>query len=540
MPYTASIIQRRFVYIPDKILELGGAGWLRKLPVLKLPWSRIRLGLICAVTPNATSNIADCNFLLGLCAGQDYPGASYNTLNFIGASLVGTQAVGATRLLTYTASTTGPYYAATAGYFLSKTEGNIASSSTAFGTPVSLSLAATGRYRRRTLLVLDITKTQGDSGALTMTLYGPSTALVQTTDYRPDDLIAAVDCLTTPTIRDQAMTQLHTAATVLYSPMIGAVDTLEVFWGNTTFPLEISAVAAYVTGPAYYSGSSLLGTATEVFDEYGTTSGSIPEASFLTGGSGWLAPGSVAYDTTISNTANTSNLAPQIYTQYVGTTNTPDDPFEQYLAGTVNSGTSPINQGTWWGGDGIMKAAADLPAPQVYTAYVGTTSVPDEPFQQYALGTVTAATITLGSWWGGNGISLIRVAPVNAPQTYVAFAGTTYNPNDNFESYTVNNGSTTYGTTDSFGGQMVYWGSNTGTVYTGGSYANVGTSTSNPFPAILATYNYGTDGNAFYGTTVGLPYDDFQSYGTGSITSGVTVNGSYWGTTASVYSYIVY
>src|SRR5512139_3944747 len=143
MPYTASIIERRFIYIPDKILCLGGAAWLRQLPVLTLPWSRIRIGLICAVSPNGVSNIPDTSFTLGICSGQEYPGSSYNTLNYIGASLIGTQAVAATRLLTYTAA--GPYYACTAGYFFAKTEGVINSTSTTFTTAVNLALAATGR-----------------------------------------------------------------------------------------------------------------------------------------------------------------------------------------------------------------------------------------------------------------------------------------------------------------------------------------------------------------------------------------------------------
>jgi hypothetical protein len=538
MPYTASIIERQFIYIPDKILCLGGAAWLRQLPVLTLPWSRIRIGLICAVTPDGVNNIQDTSFTLGLCSGQQYPGSSFTTLNYLGASLIGTQAVAATRLLTYNAS--GPYYGCTAGYFFCKTEGTINSTSTTFATAVNLSPAYTGRYKRRTLLVLDITKSQGESGAVTMTLYGPSTTLVQTTDYRPDDLQDALDCLTTPTIRDQAMTQLHSVATVMYSPMLGAVDTLEIFWGNTAFPLEISAIGAFVTAPPYYSGTSLLGTAIDRFDEYGTTYGSISETSFLSGGSGWAADGSVVYDVTIGASANTSNLAPQVYTQYVGTTNTPDDPFEQYLVGTVNSGTSPVNMGTWWGGAGSVLAVADLYAAQIYTEYVGTTSAPDDPFEQYALGTVTSSTITLGTWWGGTGISIIQAAPVIAPQSYTAFAGTTYNPNDDFESYVVNNGSTTYGTTSSFSGMMPYWGSNTGTIYSGGSFADIGTTSFNPFPMVFATYNYPTDGNALYGTTVGLPYDTFESYGTGSITSGVTVNGSYWGANANVYTYLVY
>src|SRR5512143_81472 len=539
MPFTASIIQRNFIYVPDTILKLGAAAWLRKLPVLSEPWSRIRIGLICAVTPNGTGNIADVMFTLGICSGNVYPGSNVNTLNFLGASLIGTQAVGATRLLTYTASATGPYYACTAGYFFAKAEGNVYSTGAGFSPALALSTAFTGRYDRRTLIVLDITKSQGDAGAVTMTLYGPSTTLVQNTDYRPDDLQYALDNVTTPTIRGQALSVLSSNSTVVFSPLTGDIDTLEVFWSSNAFPLEISAIGATIILPPFYS-SNIAGSAIDTFEGYATSSGSIPESTFLTGGSGWSGAGSIGYDVVdFGASANTSNLAPQVYGQLIGTTNVPDDPFEQYLAGTVNSGVT-VNQGTFWGGPAIIVAQANLPAPQSFGAYVGTTSQPIDTFEQYSLGTVNSGiTINQGTFWGGNA-TITGASLVYGPCGFQAnFVGTQGAPWEPFEAYTVNNGSTTGGTTSIFA-YGSFWTSY-GSIYSGGSYnqTRFGTTAINPLPAINIIYGT-TAGNAFYGTVIGQPHDTFEQYSVGVIVSGATVNaGSGWSTYGTVYSYSI-
>jgi hypothetical protein len=409
MPFTASIIQRSFIYVPDKILKLGGASWMRTMPILTQPWSRIRIGLLCSVTPDSTNNISDALFTLGICSGTALPGANPNTLNYVGASLIGGSTAGAARLLTYTASANGPYYSTTAGYFYGKAEGTIYSTAAVFNPVVMLATtpAAGGLYPRRTLLVLDITKTVGNSGSVGMTLYGPSSTLVQTTDYRPDDLQYALDSLTTPTIRGQALTVLSSNSTVTWSPLIGDIDTVEVFWSNTQFPLEISAIGANVLAPPYYTN---LGIANESFEEYGTTSGSIPESSFLSGGSGWSATGSVGYDTSTyaGVSGNTSNLAVQTYGGYVGTINVPDDPFEQYLIGTVASSVT-ISAGSYWASTGVINAQANSLAPQVYGQYVGTTTMPDDGFEQYLVGTINSGvTISLGTYWGAAATVIAR------------------------------------------------------------------------------------------------------------------------------------
>ena len=534
MPFTASIVQRDFVFIPDKILKLGGAAWIRKLPVSTQPWQRIRIGLLCAVTPDSTNSIYETLFTLGICSGATYPGASANTLNFLGASIIGAPTAGATRTLTYTASTNGPYYSTTAGNFFAKTEGSIYSQGAGFSPVAVLSTTPVSSiYVRRTLLVLDITRPVGGTGATAMTIYGPSSTLVQTTDYRPDDLQTALDQLGTPTIRGQAMTVLSSNSTVVTSPLVGDFDTMEIFWSNNNNPLEISAIGATVISPPILYTDS--GIAIDSFESYGTTSGSIAESSFLTGGSGWSAPGSIAYDQSLGLSANTSNLAAQVQGAYLGTTCTPDEPFEQYATGTVNSNVT-VSAGSFWGTNATVIVAASVPAPQVYTQYVGTTNQPDEPFEQYLTGTVNSGvTVNQGSYWGSAATSIVVVG-LPAPQVYTQYVGTTLFPFDSFESYTVNNGSTTYGTTTSFAGSASLWGG-TGTVYTSGSVAFAGTVDSNAYPVVYDTYG-GTLNITLYGTALGLPYDTFEQYGTGAVTSGVTINaGTGWSANGYVNPY---
>lgn len=542
MPFTASIIQRNFVYIPDKILKLGGAAWIRKLPVSTQPWFRIRIGLICSATPDSTNNINDTLFTLGICSGTVYPGASANTLNYLGASIIGAATSGATRLMTYNASTNGPYYSTTGGTFFAKSEGSGVYSSGAAFNPVAM-LSTTpdvvSVYQRRTLFVLDITKPVGGSGSTAMTIYGPSSTLVQTTDYRPDDLQMALDQLGTPTIRGQALSVLSSNSTVVTSPLVGDFDTMEIFWSSTQFPLEISAIGAVVLAPpTIYTDS---GIAIDMFDEYGTTTGSISATAFLTGGSGWSTPGSIAYDVSgFGASANTSLLAPHMpvsYGQYLGTTAVPDDTFEQYATGTVNSNVT-VNAGSFWPSNATVVAIAGLYGPQSYTQYVGTTSVPDDPFEQYSVGTVNSGvTINAGTYWPGAATSIIVVGNP-AAQVYTQYVGTTLFPFDNFESYTVNNGSTTYGTTTSFAGSASFWGG-AGTVYTSGSVVHAGTVDSNAYPAVYDTYG-GTTNLAAYGTALGLPYDTFEQYGTGAVTTGVTIDaGTGWSANGMVASYIL-
>jgi hypothetical protein len=62
---------------------------------------------------------------------------------------------------------------------------------------------------------------------------------------------------------------------------------------------------------------------------------------------------------------------------------------------------------------------------------------------------------------------------------------------------------------------------------------------SNAYPAVYDTYG-GTTNLAAYGTALGLPYDTFEQYGTGAVTTGVTIDaGTGWSANGMVASYIL-
>lgn len=456
MPFTASIIERNFAYVPDKILKLGGAAWLRPFSTCAA-WGRIRLGVLCSVPANGTANITDTLFLLGMCHGQTAPGSAYSTDNFIGASMIGAITPSATRTLTYTAGSGNPYYSCTAGVGFHKNNAAIVETSAAFSSPLLLPLTNTGFYSRRALVILDILRNKGGSGGVTFAVYYSTTAAtIQGSDFRPDHLFEALDQPGVPSVRGGTFASVLSSTAVGYSPIGGDVDTFEIFWSNVTFPLEISALGATVWNTLDYSDSTL-GTA--------------------------------------------------------------DDTFESYALGTV---TTQVSAGSGWNSALYVTPNGDGFGPQTYGQYVGTTSSPDETFEQYAVGTVdSGTTIYLGTYWTGAGV----VYPISAnvrPQIYAELAGTNLGDSDTFESYGTNDQANPYTTV--FGGGS-YWSA--GTVYSYGSFSFVGTVAPNLAPLTGIQTLAGTAYSAF---------DTFESYGTGAVVSGVTINaGSYFSAAASIY-----
>jgi len=389
MPFTASVIERRFAYVPDKILCLGGASWLRPFSLCE-SWGRLRIGVLCAVSPNGTSNISDALFLLGMCAGQTAPGSAYSTDNFVGASIVGAATTGATRLLTYTAGSGNPYYSATAGVAFRKQDTTFITTSAAFASAVNLPLANTGFYPRRTIIIIDINRTVGGSGGLNILVYSANTTAVLS-DLRPDHLFEALDQPGVPSVRQLTFNTNLTTTAVTYSPINGDVDTLEVFWSKNAFPLEISAIGATCWRTLSYGDTGL---ADDTFETYAVSSGSI--TSELDGGIGWTSTGTI-------NSLITGNAAPQIYSEYVGTTYCPDETFEQYVTGTVDSGTT-INLGTFWSDIAIINPITANYVPQVYVEYAGTNLGAYDGFESYGTGAViSGVTINAGSLWSNAG-----------------------------------------------------------------------------------------------------------------------------------------
>lgn len=389
MASSASISQRVFAFVPDKTMLFTGE-YLRQFKITN-QWQRIRIGIECAFTPDSTNSIADCGFFLGICSGNQGLG-SWFTPYFIGASLIGTSTPASTRTMTYTANTNNPYFAFTAGNSFKKVETTITSIAALTATAGPLSY--TGWFKRRACYYVDITKTLGGSGACTITVYGPTAANTGATDMRPDDFMEGLDTFGAPIVNGITLTQLASTATTV-SEALGPLDTFNLLWTRTSFPLEVSALGASVVyANETYTG---VGGADETFDQYyvysGTaiSNGSTPVPSgVLSGGTGWSGP--IILGGSYSN--------PSVQIGLAGTSaGMPDETFESYDTGSLYSGGS--NGGIGWGGAIIIGGSYSNPAPQYGLA--GTSSgFPDDTFESYGTGTITSGvTINAGTGWQG-------------------------------------------------------------------------------------------------------------------------------------------
>jgi hypothetical protein len=390
MPSSSTITQRVFAQIPDKVLVFSGE-YLRQLKIAG-NWMRVRLGVLCAVTPNGTSNILDCGFFLGMCRGnQGY--ANYWTPNFIGGCITGASAVGV-KTLTYSAGGNFPYYtAATTGCVTRKQETtttDAGASTSAYFVPANATF-----NKRRAAYYVDITKLVGGSGASTVTVYTVPLAGVQSFDFRPDHFLSGLDQQGAPVINGQTCTVVATA-TVACGEALGPLDTFNLVWTRSQFPLEISALGASVI----YSNDvySTCGGADEPFNQYfantGTSAGTNPVPnSTLNAGTNWGSP-------IILQGSFASN--PYAQNGYAGTTaGFPNDlTFSSYGTGTI-TGSGTLNGGIGWdGGVYIYGSFANL---AYQSGYAGTSQgLPSDNFESYGTGTVTSGvTINGGTGWQG-------------------------------------------------------------------------------------------------------------------------------------------
>ncbi len=441
-----TIVQRLYANIPNKSLTVSG-DFTRTLKI-RNAWQRLRLGVLCAVTSDGTLNLTDCNFVFGLCSS----GASYgqSSANFIGASLIGAD-LGVTRTLTYVASTTAPYYGGTAGQTFRKIDGVSTQISAAAATYFSPVYA--GWYKRRAAYYLDITRPIGGSGNATLTLYGPAATCLQNVDLRPDHFMTGLDnqglSTAPPVVNGQTYVALASTTTAI-GEELGQMDTFNLAWSRSDFPLEVSALGAAViyTNDTYDGGAA---GADDPMESYAVSGSDVPISGTLNGGYGWYAAFAL-------NGTGYTNAQTQISGQLVGTTTgVPDDSFSQY----VNGSTTVLSAGTGWSGSFLLNGTAySNDVAQVPVSYVGTyLGFPYDSFDVYSVGSAyTGTTVNAGTGWSINGV----------------FAGTCAN-----------------------------------------TAAQSG----------------------YAGTSSGMPYDTFDSYGTGTVISGLTVDGGLgWNGNAYIYS----
>jgi hypothetical protein len=234
----ASIGARTFNLIEDRYLALANEEFVRTLAIGN-DWTKLRLGVLLAVTPNGTSALGGTTFMLGVCSGKTSPFGAASTTNFVGAALHTGTPGATTGTLGYGTSGDNPYFVSD-GTWPAARVGTTLNSGTGDGTTVVFT-ANTGSTQRRSPLFVDIQK---GSPNYTITRWVPSAAQAQflTGDCTPVEFLAALEA-TPPTWLNLNLTGL--VATVAASEAPGALDTFDVLWNKTVSPLEIYALAAY-------------------------------------------------------------------------------------------------------------------------------------------------------------------------------------------------------------------------------------------------------------------------------------------------------
>jgi hypothetical protein len=503
----ASISKRTFLYTDKNYLTLANEEWCRTLPNGNT-WSRIRLGMLCAVTPNGTSNITDCALFFGVSSGKTAPSSATNATNFVGASIVGAAAPLSTRALSYAASSnTNPYYSLTIGQVFRRFEQTIVATNfntqagilvpvATAGMSVSGGAANAGAQRRRCPIIVDITRQTGGAGLYTIAVYGLTGNSTNQYDFRPDQLLDMVDQTGTPVSYGVTLTGWSTTATtVVASDVEGGLDTICLYWGRQAYPLEVYAIAASVITDMPYPQVTT-GGALDTFDSYQV--GSVaPAAGTLSLGTGW------AGTFTFYGSSN-----PNFQFGLAGTSSGfPGDDFESYAVGSNAVSLGTISYGTGWAGTATFYGTS-LGTRQYGLS--GTSSGLFDTFENYSVGTAISGALNQGIGFSGPYV-LGGTYPNLAPQA--GYAGTSMGtPYDTAGSYALTTGSLV---TLNLG---LGWASN-GTVatFTGTTYYNL------------------TPQSGYSGTSCSFPLDDFDSYAVGAVVSGVTINaGTNWGSYGTI------
>jgi hypothetical protein len=233
----SSIGSRLFNLIADKYLTLANEEFARTLAI-GTDWNKIRLGVLLAVTPDGTNNLASSALVLGVSSGKTNPYGAASTTNFVGGAFHGAGGT-PTATLTYAANSGNPYYSS-AGTGPFARVGTTLSNGT--GNAVAFLIAANnGSIQRRSPLYVDIQK---GSPNFTVIRWTPQTSQSQflTADCSPAEFLASLE-LATPTWGGISLTTSN--STVAASEAPGTLDTFDFFWNKSLFALEVYALAAY-------------------------------------------------------------------------------------------------------------------------------------------------------------------------------------------------------------------------------------------------------------------------------------------------------
>jgi hypothetical protein len=235
------IAQRSFILAPttDKYLSLAGEEFTRTIDLTGIPadWSRIRIAINCAIADTGGGNFSNSFLFMGLCSGTTYPFGSQQTLNAAGFFFGG-----AASTWTYNAGAGNPYYS-TPTFNATRKAGVNYTLLTAGALNTYVPTTA-GTLQRRGWLSTTI---EQRTTQCLMTGYAQAAATAAS-DVWYEHFIYATNQLYTPYVLE---TVADDAGPITASPGAGwntnPLDTVDIYWSNTTYALEIYAIALEIT-----------------------------------------------------------------------------------------------------------------------------------------------------------------------------------------------------------------------------------------------------------------------------------------------------
>lgn len=330
-----SITQRLFTYIPDNILSLSNANYVRRFSIAN-NWCRLRIGALVAINYATAQNLFNVKFFLGISSSRTGPMSSYDNAHFVGAQFFPTSTA------TYNANSGSPCF--TGNVNIVRRILNFTQTTISGATGSAIAQAGLGNRVRRTPLIVDFTRPQGGGGSWTVTVYGLTTTTVAF-DFRPDHLLQAIDNWGTPTIYGQAMTSLVTSAAVPDTETQGEIDQFDLYWNKPPgMELEVYALGGVVLLPGYYSDP--FGGAQQNFGRYAVGTLSVAGTDSSTWSAGTILSSSTYQGTWVS------------YPVMNGTVGViPYDSFNTYGVGTIYSDIGAPDGGFGWIGAGTTLAS---------------------------------------------------------------------------------------------------------------------------------------------------------------------------------------
>ena len=231
----ANIGTRTFNLIADKYLTLANEEYARTLAIGS-NWTKLRLGLLLAMSTDGTSDLQGMELICGLCAGKTNPYGAAITTNFLGMKVGAFEGGGA---LTYNANSGNPYFSAGRALMT-----KVGATKTVLNGEVSdfhRIVTNTGALQRRSVHYVEFTKGSPYFNVRVWSV--PLTGLVK--DFTPAHLLEGLEQPTSIIVNGETLIGGPTGMAALFDEGAGALDTVDLHWNKAAFPLEVYALAAY-------------------------------------------------------------------------------------------------------------------------------------------------------------------------------------------------------------------------------------------------------------------------------------------------------